>query len=102
MKQTRMKHEARKEDILEAALPLAVQLGYANVTRNHIAHAIGVSGTTVQYHFGTMAQLRRAVMRLAIHTRCLAVIAQGLSAGDEQAKKAPPELQREALDSLIS
>lgn len=97
----RMKPEARKEDILAAALPLAVRHGYSRLTRQQIAAAAGVSGPVLNYHFGTMPQFRRDLMRYAIKEETLAVIAQGLTAGDQQARKASEALRRRALDSLL-
>ena len=101
MKRTRLKPEARKEDILAAALPLAEKYGYTNISKERIGKAAGVSGPVVNYHFGTMVQFRRDLMRYAIKEGNLAVIAQGLSAGDAHAKKAPPELKKKALEALM-
>jgi|AntDeeMinimDraft_4_1070355.scaffolds.fasta_scaffold05921_2 AcrR family transcriptional regulator len=100
MKQTRMKTEARKEDILAAALPLAERHGYTNITRDQIAAAAKVSGPTLHYHFGTIAQLRRDLMRYAVREVCLRVIAQGLMIRDPQAMKAGAELRRQAMGSV--
>ena len=100
MSKSRLKPEARKEDILAAALPLAAEHGYRNITRNQIAEAAKVSGPTLNYHFGTMAQLQRDLMRHAIARENLRVIAQGISAGDSQAAKVDSELRSRALDYL--
>lgn len=100
MTQTRKKPAVRKEEILAAALPLAEDDGYQNVTRDEIAAAAGVSGPTVQYHFGTMAQLRRDLMRHAIRQNCLRVIGQGVACGDAQAAKVPEEMRQAALQEL--
>jgi len=100
MKQTRMKPDARKEEILAAALPLAVAHGYAKVTRDQIAAAAKVSGPTLHYHFGTIAQLRRDLMRYAVRESCLRVIAQGILVRDPQAMKADVGLRRQAMGSL--
>lgn len=97
----RMKPDARKEDILAAALPLAEKHGYTKISRKQIAEAAGVSGPVLNYHFGTMGQFRKGLMRYAVMAENLAVIAQGLSAGDPQARKAPEALRRRALDSLL-
>lgn len=108
-KQKRMKPEARKEDILSAALPLAARKGYTAVTREEIAKAAGVSGPAVQYHFKTMAQLRRDLMRFAIKhaglrlgscSPGLAVIAQGLAVKDPHAVKAEEAIRRAAVGAL--
>ena len=47
-----------------------------------------------------MIAFRRSIMRAAIQARHLAVVAQGLAAGDASAKKADPELKARALSTL--
>lgn len=72
------------------------------ITREGIARAAGVSDALVTYHLGTMADLRRAVMREAVRAECLPVIAQGITARDRHALKAAPELRQKALASLAA
>lgn len=102
MKHRRMKPEVRKQDILERALTLAGRHGYLQITRKQIVDAVGVSGPVLNHHFGTMTQFRRQLMRFAIAQNCLAVVAQGLAAGDPQARKAPESLRQRAAASLLS
>lgn len=97
----RIKSDAKKEDILAAALPLAEANGYTKVTRDQIGQAAGCGGTVLHYHFGTMAAFRRELMRYAVARGSYAVIAQGLAAGDKYAKKAPEETRRRALQLLM-
>lgn len=92
--------DVRKEQILTAALPLAAAGGYLTVTREQVATASGVTPALIQYHFKTMGQFRRALMRHAIAKGCLRVLAQGLACGDEHASKAPDELKQRAAASL--
>lgn len=92
--------DVRKEQILTAALSLAATRGYLTVTRDQVADASGVSTALIQYHFKTMAQFRRSLMRHAIAKGCLRVLAQGLACGDEHACKAPDELKQQAAASL--
>ena len=99
-KRTRMTPQARKEDILKAALLLAEKHGYAQITRGEVGAAAGVSGTAVQYHFTTMSQFRRDLMRYAVKQRCAPVVAQGLAMRDPHAQKADAELRRAARGSL--
>lgn len=101
MKTPRKKSEVRKEDILAKALKLAETKGYRDVTREEITTAAGVSGPVVNYHFGTMTQFQRDLMRYAVRHENLAVIAQGLCARDPQARKASEELRRRAVDSML-
>jgi AcrR family transcriptional regulator len=97
MKQVRMKPDARKEDIMAAALPLAERKGYNRITRDEIALAAKVKGPVLHYHFGSMEQFRRSLMRYAVKHRCLRVIAQGIVANDAQALKVDEATRREAL-----
>lgn len=100
MKQTRMKPEARKEEILTAALAIASMSHYLKVTREQIARKAGVSATAVQYHFHTMCQLRKELIRAAIKRECLPVIAQGYVAKDPCVLRAPEDLRRRAVEAI--
>lgn len=98
---TRLKPEVRREQILAAALHIASTTGFNSLTRDGVAEQAGVATGQVNHIFNTMNQLRRAVMRAAVHREIKPIIAQGLAAGDSEAHKAPEWLQRAALDSLV-
>lgn len=100
MKQPKQAVRERKAAILAAALALAPSVGYARLTRDDIGRRAGMAPALVSYYFGTMPDLRRAIMREAIRVECLAVIAQGLAVRDRHALRASDELRRRALDSL--
>lgn len=102
LKKKRFKTDVRKDEILRAALTLAVRDGYKNVTRVTIAEFIGVAETTVQYHFGTMARLRSELMRYAVKQGNVRVVAQGLADRHPQALKACEGLRRLAVEALVS
>jgi len=96
----RVRVDARKEQMLAAALELSELLGYAKVTREDIARKIECAPALIPYHFGTMTNLRRDIMRAAIRKPSLPVIAQGLAANDPHARKAPDALKRAAVESI--
>tara|TARA_R100000750_G_scaffold34860_1_gene22434 strand:+ start:606 stop:911 length:306 start_codon:yes stop_codon:yes gene_type:complete len=98
----RFKPEIRKEAIVDVALELAAAAHYTQVQRKQIADELGVTPPALTYHFGTMEQLRRAIMRAAIERENLGVIAQGLVAQDKHAKKAPEALRRRAIESAAA
>lgn len=98
----RLSKDDRKNNLLSTALELAKESGYANVTRNLLAESAGVSMGLVSHYFGTMQQLKRALMRAAITREIPEIIAQGLSIGDENAKKAPAELKALAAKALVN
>lgn len=100
-KQTRLKPEARKEQMLTAALSLAEQSHYLTITRNEIARALGVSGPAVQYHFKTMKRLRAELVRAAVEREVLAVVAQAILLGSEHVQAAPEALKLEAMAGYV-
>jgi AcrR family transcriptional regulator len=91
----------KKEDVLEAALATARAAGFKRMTRDAIATRAGCSPGQVSHLLGTMAQLRRAVMRAAVKRRDLTLIAQGLVAGDPYAQAADAPLRRQAMESVL-
>ena len=99
-KQTKMHPADRIAQILQAALVVASKVGYARLTREDIAKRADVPASLISYHLGTMPALRRKIMREAIRTECLPVVAQGLAIRDRFALKAPAELRARAVASL--
>lgn len=102
MKPRQIKLEARERiaQILRAALDVAEKVGYNRMTRDEIAALAGIPPTLINYHMGTMPDLRRDVMREAVRVERLPVIAQGLAHRDRHAMKAPEDLRRRALQAL--
>lgn len=91
----------RRDAVLNAALDLAMRDGFSHITRDGVAKQAGVGAGTVNLYYGTVPQLKRDVMRVAIARRILPIIAQGIAARDPRALNAPDELKRAALDSLM-
>lgn len=89
--------KARVVGLLDAALPLAAAHGYRNVTRAMLATECGVAEALVSYYLGTMPELRRALMRHAVHVGHATIVLQGLADGNPYARKAPTELRAAAL-----
>lgn len=92
---------AMRCNILEAAYQLAQADGWSNFKRDDVAERAGVATGSVSHHFRGMDGLRGAVMRKAIQTECLPIIAEGLVARDRHAQQAPEWLKRQALETLI-
>ena len=91
----------RRDYVLAVALEMASEDNYRRITRDAIARRAGMAMGSVTRCFGTMAQLRRGLMRAAINAECIEVIAQGIADRDEQALKASPALIARARDLLI-
>lgn len=101
MGHVRMKPEVRKEEVLDAAVEVACAFGYYNFRREDVADEAGVSPATINNYFNTMTQLRRAVMRRAIKQGVLKIVAQGLAQQDACALKAPEDVKKAAIVSLL-
>ena len=97
---SKLEARARAAQILAAAVQLAAQHGYTRLTREQVAARIGVAPSLVPHYMGTMAQLRRRIMREAVRVECLPVIAQGLAARDPHAMAAPADLRQRAARHL--
>ena len=60
-----------KQEILKHALKLSREVGYQSVRREALAAAAGISTGTVSRYFGTMVQLKRAIMGAAVANKDL-------------------------------
>lgn len=91
-----LKPEDRKEEIMIAAIVVAERDGFMVMRREDVAKQAKCANGSVNRYFGNMNQLRRAVMRRAVTTKNLQIIAQGIVVKDKHAMKAPPELKTAA------
>ena len=92
----------RKDNLLNTAVAMAAEVGFNNIDRISLATRAEVSPALISKYFGTLDQLKNDVMRRAVKTENLTVIAQGLAAKNRHAQKASEELQTRALRCLIS
>lgn len=97
-----MKPADRKADILAAAITAAEKCGFGAVRQKDIAEQADCAFGLVTRYFNTMKQMRRAIMREAVRTKNLKIIAQGLAIADIDARKAPPELKVKAAKLLAT
>lgn len=101
MKKKRLLPADRKDEILAAAIIVAARPGgYSRLTRAAVAKEAQCAESLPSAYFGTMINFKRTVMRAAVKSGNLSIIAQGLATGDKSAQKAPPELKTAALNSL--
>lgn len=94
----REKSKIRCESILVAALKLASPPGgWSSLTLVGIAREAGCSHGLICHHFGSIAALRRKLVRTAIKQENFDVLTQALMAGDPEAKKMRPLLRQKAF-----
>lgn len=92
----------REERILNAAIELAEADGYQWITRDRVAERAGVSTGTVSNTFGSIVELKRAVLRAAIERRNLRIVGQGLADEHPIVMGAPEALRRETAAYLAN
>lgn len=100
MMQKRMKPKDRKAEILTAAVVAAQALGFTRFRLVDVAAQANCSTALVILYWSTMEQIRRAVMREAIRTEALPVLAVGIAIDDPRCRKLPTELAQRAIASL--
>jgi AcrR family transcriptional regulator len=90
-----------KAVLLDHALRLSQTHGYNKLTRVQLAKVANVSEGQVSKLFGTMVQLRRAIMSAAVARNDLIIIAQGIACGEPKAVGLSPDVKRAALEALL-
>lgn len=91
----------RKQQILGAAITVAKKNGYDKISRAVIAEAAGVSEPLISHYFGSMQEVRVAIMTEAVRLGVVEIVAQGLGAGDPLARSASDDVRRAAVEELM-
>jgi len=90
-----------KDQILKAAVTLAVRGGLNKLTRHAIAKAAKVSYGSVFNHLGDMPETRTAVIEYAVAHEILPIIVDGIVARHPAALGAPLALRQKAMNASL-
>jgi hypothetical protein len=82
----------RRDQILGVALTMASGSHYMRITRDEVARTAGVAAGSVTRYFGDMTTLRAAVLRAAVDTGAVDIVAQGILERDPVALGAPAQV----------
>ncbi len=93
---TRLKPADRRAELVTAALAVAARDGWGTLTHAAVAVQAGVSQGLVVKYLGTKPQMLRAVMREAVRTSVLPVVAEGLARRDPHALRCTQDLKDRA------
>lgn len=96
----RLSVQARKNEIMQAGLKLAVRHGYMSLTREMVAKSAKCSPALITAHFGTFDAFRKQLMTHAIAVENLAIVAQGLVMKVPAAMRAPSALREKAAQLI--
>lgn len=97
---TRRDPYSRKAEILSAAVKLAKKKPFNTIKRGEVAEAAGVSLSLVNHYFGDVNGLHAAIMREAVRSEHLAILASGIAAKHPAARRAPKKLKDRALATI--
>lgn len=82
----------RRDHILGIAMTMASGSHYMRITRDEVARTAGVAAGSVTRYFGDMTTLRAAVLRAAVDTGAVDIVAQGILERDPVALGAPAQV----------
>jgi len=100
IKRLRLEPSERADNILAAAVAVALREGFRGITRDQVAAEANSSVGLIYTYYRSMDSLRDEVMRVAVRDKHLAIVAQGVASGNVVAARAPAELRRAALQTL--
>lgn len=92
----------RAKHVLSAAMTLARMEGYQWITREGVALVAEVSEGTVSNAYGTMLDLKRAVVTEAVRLGDLTIIGQAVASGSPLVEGVDPAVKQRALASLVA
>jgi DNA-binding transcriptional regulator YbjK len=92
--------ESSKPAILSAAVSLARKVGLFHFSRIDVANDAEVGESTVSYHFGTMPELRTAVVKYAVEHEILSVLADARSSRESTGVPMSEELRKKVATHI--
>lgn len=92
--------DKRRAEILAAAMVEARTVGFQWITREAVASLAGCSEATVSMSFGSMPDLKRAVLAEAVRVEDLVIVAQGLADRHAIVLAASEDLRKRAAATL--
>jgi AcrR family transcriptional regulator len=91
-----------KQKILDAAVKLADRHGFRKVSKEKIAKEVGCPVGSINYYWGTVFKLDHAVMKHAVSTKNVRIVARGLATRHPVALRAPFALRQQAAKILVT
>lgn len=102
VKRTRLISSDRKKIVLDVAVNLAANYGYKTVPRFLISKRAEISEALVTHYLGRRDEIPKLILKTAIKTENLAIIAQGLSVNDPTALRLNKDLKERAVRYLMT
>ena len=87
---------------MQTALSQAEKIGYNRVTREVVAKHVPCAPSLVSHYWGTVEQLQKSILREAVKSKNLKIIAQGLVSRSPITRRVPMEIKQAALQTLTA
>lgn len=87
--------DTSKPAILSAAVSLARKRGLHSFSRLEVSEEAKVGESTVSYHFGTMPELRTAVVQYAVKHKILSILADARASRESTGVPMSEELKNQ-------
>jgi DNA-binding transcriptional regulator YbjK len=94
--------DIRKQQILEAAILVALKVGYKKITRKAVAGKAGVSTGLITNYFTPIDILKTEVLIMAVRKEIIELIAQGVGARDPVTRNLPNKLKKKVMEYLAN
>lgn len=102
MKGARMNPLARKEQILETAINLAIEKGYRQLTRRAVANRMQCASALINHYFKDIENLRNIVLLTAIEKEILPILAENYAAWGAETAGLPQQLKEKVIRYLTN
>jgi AcrR family transcriptional regulator len=93
-------YETQKPAILDAAVSIARDKGLHNFSRVHVAKKAKVAEATVSHHFGTMPELRTAIVKAAVEREILSILADARAGRESVGVPMSEELRKKVANYI--
>ena len=93
--------EDRREQVLAAALQSAILVPYYDLRREDVAAVAGMAPSNINSYFGTMGELRQAMLKRAIETENINVLKRALGRNEPLVEKMPKALKEKVVASFL-
>ncbi len=92
--------DIRRAELIRAGLDLCRLTAYYEVTRDEVAAFAGVGSGSVNSYFGTINNYRQELIKAAIETRHLKILADAITRKESLVQGLDPQLKQEVLSSI--
>lgn len=102
IKGARMHPLARKEQILNTAIDVAIEYGLRQLTRRAIANKMQCASALINHYFDNIENLRQIVLRTAIEKEIIPILAENYIGWGKETSELPPQLKQKVIKYLIN